>query len=169
MNVGEKITQLKNYYKCQLKIYLEMQKTAGLQQALCRKSDFKHEADVERLYDLIKKRQEQMAAAERFQHEAKYLLKSIQQSLDLEEITGTSLAGKYPGPEAADLEKTLSKLEKILKNIARLDKESQQNMETKFEMVKQEMAALQKEKQAHLAYKPVNKQREGFFIDHKHV
>ncbi len=60
----------------------------------------------------------------------------------------------------------IGEIEAILKEIARLDQETQKNLSDKLNMIGQELGTIQKRKKINETYYPGKQQREGFFIDH---
>lgn len=161
------VGQLTKEYKYQLNLYQAMMEVARKQVKLCTEADFSEEENIENLNHLLLKRQEQMLKIEKSQSSANTVKEILQRELGINEVNGQTLASLCPYPETENLQKVLKCLNSLLADITHLDTRSQQALQNKLGLVKNELQKIQRSKQAKKAYKPVKKQLEGFFFDKK--
>lgn len=164
--IVEKAEQLIDYYARQIPLYEEMLAIVKEQHALCEEADFAVEEDLNRLNQLLSKRQKKMDLVEENQAKVQALKKSLQDELELEELNIKILCRYLPSPQASRLREKIGEIEALLKEIAVLDRQTQNFLRAKLNLVRQELGKVQKRKKVNQAYHPVNRQREGFFIDH---
>lgn len=164
--IAEKTEQLIDYYARQIPLYEEMLAIVKEQHALCEEADFVVEEDLNRLNQLLSKRQKKMDLVEENQEKVQAIKKSLQEELDLEELNIKILSQFLPSPQASRLLEKIGEIEALLKEIAELDRKTQKHLLVKLNLVRQELGKVQKRKKINQTYHPVKRQREGFFIDH---
>ena len=88
-----KVSSLIRQYERQAAIYREMLDVAQEQQRLCAEADFAEEENLEKINQLLSRRQKLMDLIEENQSEVLVIKESLRLSLGLEEINGNALAG----------------------------------------------------------------------------
>jgi hypothetical protein len=164
--IEEKAGQLIEYYAQQIVLYEEMLAIVKEQHLLCEEADFAKEEDLNKLNQLLFKRQKKMDLIEENQEKVQAIKKSLQDELDLEELNIKILCRYFPSPQTSRLMGKIEEIEALLKEIAELDQKTQKLLLVKLNLVQQETGKVQKSKKINRAYNPVKRQREGFFIDH---
>lgn len=161
------LVQLKENFEKQFAFYCEMLAVTRELCNCCAKTAFEQEGTLEKLNELLQKRQEQVEEIKKLQKQGSSLQETMQVDLGLENLDLNTLCRLLPPQEADSLRKAHRQREKLLKEIAALDSECRRALENGRDKLKRSIRSVRKGKQASRAYKPLVKQVEGVFVDNK--
>lgn len=160
-----KVLRLIHQYERQVTVYREMLDIAREQQQLCVGADFAEEDNLEKLNQLLLKRQKMMNLIEEDQSEVQVIKESLRLALGVEKVSREVLAGYISSNNICKLLEAEGEIISLLQQISALDSRTQELFESGLDKLKQGIEKIQMSKKANRAYNPARQQREGFFID----
>jgi uncharacterized protein YsxB (DUF464 family) len=149
-------------YEEQVPSYEKMLQLAEQQKAVLAQE----EINIERLLDLIDRRQELIILLEKMNEGLTSLKEEIKEALGIEKFNMSSIKKELAGPGVEALSTSLQRMGNLLSEIKELDQKNEASLRLMMQKTEEQLQSLQEQKKAEQAYQPTPSAEEGVFIDY---